>query len=150
MIDHVWTVVCSRAIVDRSSNNVSIQNVLEQFSVRAEPKPDALIAVPFEVMTLWARSDFSVPASGSERLTLYSPSGVKIGERVFALDLMGNVRRYRTRASFNGLPASEPGRYAFRVELQEGDDDEWRAVAAVPLEVIFEQPEPDQGESEEG
>jgi hypothetical protein len=149
MIEHVWTVVCSRAVVDRFSNNVSIQNVIEQFSVRAEPKPGALIPVPFEVMTLWARSDFSVPASGTERLTLYSPSGVKIGERVSSLDLTGNVRRYRTRTTFDGLPAGEPGRYVFQVELQEENKDEWYGVATVPLEVIFEQPEPDQGESEE-
>ena len=30
MIDHVWSLVCSRAVVDTESNNISIQNILER------------------------------------------------------------------------------------------------------------------------
>jgi len=94
MIDHVWTVVCSRAVVDRFSNNVSLQNVLEQFSIRDEPEPGGLIPIPFEVMTLWTRSDFEMPAQGSQRLTLFSPSGDIIKEHEFAVDLTADFRRF--------------------------------------------------------
>lgn len=149
MIDHVWTVVCSRAVVDRFTNNVSLQNAIEQFSIKGEPEPDALLPIPFEIMTLWTRSDLNVPATGSQRLTLISPSGEKMKEMVFTLNLTGKYRRFRTRAAFNGLIASEPGRYVFQVEFQETAEHDWQIVANVPLEVIFEQPEVDQDGSEE-
>ena len=35
----------------------------------------------------------------------------------------------------------DPGRYVFRVELQDEDETEWHDVAAIPLEVEFSPPE---------
>ena len=137
MIDHVWTVICSRAVIDRYTNNVSIHDVLEIVTIKDQLEPNTILPLAFEVLTLWARTDFAIPARGKQRLTVYSPSGEKIKEHKFDLDLTGNFRRFRTRASFSGLLISEPGRYVFHVELQDHAE-EWHQVAAVPLEVVFE------------
>jgi hypothetical protein len=149
MIDHVWTVVCSRAVIDETSKNISIQNVIERFTVEGDPKPDSFIAIPFDVITLWARSDFASPARGRGRTVLLSPAGIQLGSHEFDLDMSGNYRRYRARLHFNGLPANQAGRYVFRVDLLKEGENEWRTVATIPVEVIFEQPDTDQRESEE-
>lgn len=138
MIDHVWTVVCSRAVIDRDSNNLSIHDVIEQLTIQGEPVPDASAPIELEVVTLWARKDLDVPARGYGRLTFLSPSGkTKAGPFPIDIDL-SEYRRYRTRARFRSLPVGEPGCHTFRIDYKAEDGKRWRRVAAIPLEVIFE------------
>jgi len=141
MIDHVWTVVCSQAVIDRDTNNVSLHNVAEQITIQDRPDPDASALIPLEVVTLWARSDLSIPSRGQGRFTFVSPSGkTKVGPTLFDIDL-SEYRRYRTRTRLRVLPVGEPGRYIFRVDYKDENGQRWRKVAAVPLEVTFESPE---------
>lgn len=143
MIDHVWTVVCSQAIVDRDSNNVSLQNVIEQITIADVPKPDGIIPLGLQVMTLWARSDFDVPSRGQARLTLLLPSGKSAKEFESILDL-SEARRLRTGLRVEGFPASESGRYSFRVEFRNEGEELWHLGATVPIEVVFEPPKAEQ------
>jgi len=147
MIDHVWTVVCSRAVTDRESNNVSLQNVVEQITIRGEPIPDAMVPIPLDVVTLWVRANTDIPSRGYTRLIFLSPSGTVIGSLESEVDL-SEYERYRTRTHFQGLPVTEPGRYTFRVELQNEGESEWHQVALIPLRIIFMPPEAEQAESE--
>ena len=142
MIEHVWTVVCSRAVIDRHTNNVSLEGVIEQLNVTIKeemPEPTEILPISLEIMTLWARSDFDAPIKGRERVAVVSPSGVVNGPFETNIDL-SSAKRLRTRGKFDGLLA-EPGRHTFRVEFQNEGEIEWRQVAAVPIEVIFVSPE---------
>ncbi len=140
MIDHVWTVVCSDAVIDQFSNNVSLHNVIEQVNVRREPEPGRRLSDPIHIMTLWVRRNLKEPSRGRARLAFVSPSGV-VGDPIeYPVDLSENHRN-RMRITMRGLPIEEPGRHAFRVELQNEDEAEWHEVAAIPLEVNFVPPE---------
>ena len=141
MIDHVWTVVCSWAVVDRRSNNVSLENVIEQVTIADTPRPGGILALPFDVMTLWARADFGVPTSGRGRLVLLSPSGKELKASEYDIELTGKAKRYRSVVHFDALPVGEPGRCIFRTELWNAGKAEWDKKADVPLEVVFEPPE---------
>lgn len=140
MIDHVWTVVCSRAVIDRESNNVSLQNIIDQINIRGEPIPDSVVAVQVEVMTSWVRADFDVPSQATTRLTFLSPSGNVLGSFESDIDL-SEYERFRARAKFGGLPMPEPGRYTFRMELKNKGGSEWHEVATIPLKIVFGSPE---------
>jgi len=140
MIDHVWTVVCSRAVIDRESNNVSLQNIIDQINIRGEPIPDSVVAVQVEVVTSWVRADFDVPSQATTRLTFLSPSGNVLGSFESDIDL-SEYERFRARAKFEGLPMPEPGRYAFRMELKNIGGSEWHEVATIPLKIVFGSPE---------
>lgn len=141
MIDHVWTVVCSRAVIDRESNNVSLQNVLEQVTIATEPMPKTLMPLPFDVVTLWARADPDQPCSGRMRLTLVFPSGGTFEAPLEAEIDLSKVERNRQRFRFPGLPMAESGRHIFRVELIQNDQLDWHQVASVPLTIILKRPE---------
>jgi hypothetical protein len=141
MIDHVWTVICSRAIIDKDSNNVSIQNVLEQVTVGIEPMPETLIPMSFEVITLWARGDPSKPIRGRMRLTFLFPSGQAFEEPVEAEINLSRTERQRQIFRFPGLPVTEPGRHIIRIECLEEGESEWHEVARTPLRLIFKPPE---------
>lgn len=147
MIDHVWTVVCSQIVIDRDSNNVSLQNIIEQINIRAEPMPDGKLPIVLHTMTLWVRTDSNTPARGRGRVKFVSPSGQAAAPLEFDINL-SEYTGHRTRGKFGGLPVTEPGRYSFRVDFQEEGEDEWRQVASVPVEVIFTPPESEQEEPE--
>ena len=61
MIDHVWTVLCSHAVIDRDSNSVSLLDVIEQLNIGDEPSPEGRIISSLDLMTLWAREDIDRP-----------------------------------------------------------------------------------------
>ena len=156
MIDHVWTVLCSHAVIDRDSNNVSLLDVIEQLNIRDRSSSEKSIVfsldpmtLSLDLMTLWARSDIDVPAQGRGRVTFLSPSGeVSDGPFEFGVDLSQH-RRIRTRGSFKALHVTEPGRYLFRVELQNEGETEWCQVAMIPLEInILPPDETEQTETE--
>jgi hypothetical protein len=147
MIEHVWTVVCSRAVVDRESNIISLHDIIEQLNIEGEPVPDGMIPLRLEVATLWTRSNFDVPERGRARLVFLSPTRMIGNPPEVEVDL-SNVKRHRTMWRFQGLPASESGRHIFRVEFQDEGETEWRQVAAVPLEIIFTPPDLPSSKSE--
>lgn len=139
MIDHVWTVLCSRSIIDSESNNVTLQNVVEQLNISGEPTPEGMVPVELEVVTLSARADFALPGRGKGRVRLVPPSGDSVDVFEFDVDLSKH-KRHRHRGHIRGLSVSGPGRYVFEVELRCQGDTEWSVVAVVPLEVVFVPP----------
>ena len=135
MIDHVWSLVCSRAVVDTESNNISIQNILERITVDAEPRPDLAIPVDHEVVSSWTRHDLSAPARGQMRILWVAPSGQTVRSYTQTADLTEHAN-LRTRVRFPSMPYVELGRHFVCVELQDEGAGAWRRVAAIPLEML--------------
>lgn len=136
MIDQVWTVLCSRSVIDIETNNVSIQDVIEQLNIPGDPKPDGLLAIPFEIISLWARSDPKHPEQGTERITFITPSGKSTMVVESSINL-SEAERHRNRVKFPGLPIAEEGRYQFIIEFKL-DDGEWTKATILPLSIQFD------------
>lgn len=147
MIEHVWTVVCSRVVVDKESNNLSIQNVLERVTIQGEPMPETLLPMPFEVVTMWTRTDPDKPARGSMRMQMLFPSGEVFETREADITMLKHLT-YRIKNLFSGLPIAEAGRHLFTVELRNEGEEKWRQVAVVPLMITFKPPEEEQADNE--
>lgn len=141
MICHVWTVLCSHAVIDKESNNVSLLDVVEQLNIRDEPSPEGGILFSLDLMTLWARACLDRPAQGRGRVTFLSPSG-EVKEGPFAYDIdLSEHKRNRSTGRFRSLHMSESGCHTFRVELQNEGETEWHQVADIPLEIDFTPPD---------
>lgn len=147
MIDHIWTVVCSRVVIDQETNNVSIQNAIEQLNIPAEPIPEGVIPVQLDLVTFCVRSDPDTPCRGELRLSFRTPSNRVLATFERAIDLSEH-ERHRNRMRFNGLAAEESGRHYFDVDLRNEGGTEWHHVSAVPLTIEFEPPEEEQAEDE--
>jgi len=139
MIKHVWTVLCSQAVIDKRTNNISLHNVVEQLNIHHEPVPEAIVEHPLELMTLWARSDLEVEAMGYARMRLVDPAGEIAKEIEYIIDLTV-YRRTRAGGKITKLPVDSPGVWVFRIEYRLDPDDLWQKVAEIPLEVIFNPP----------
>ena len=141
MIDHAWTVICSHAVIDRDTNNVSLLDVVEQLDIGDKPSPEGGILFYLDVMTLWSRADYNMPAQGRGRVSFLSPTG-KVNDGPFKFDIdLSRHNRHRTRGRFRALRVTESGRYTFLVELQVEGQTEWHEVAAIPLEINFLPPD---------
>jgi hypothetical protein len=136
MIEHIWSILCSRAVIDSETNNVSIQDVIEQITVNAEPAENGFLPIPFELITLWDREEINEATKGIERVTFITPSSKSTVISEVEIDLT-KVERHRQRVRFPGLPINEAGKYYFKVEVKNGNN-EWKQVAAIPLKVLFQ------------
>ena len=135
MAQHIWTVPCRFSMTDRETNNMSLIEVLEQFTVPAVPpkQPNrALVPAIFDVVTLWGRDDDEQEEDSFGRLSLISPNGETLLEYPYQIDLREN-KRFRSAARIVGVPARQTGRYQFRIEQRGAANDEWQAVASIPL-----------------
>jgi hypothetical protein len=152
MIEHVWSVVCSKSIIDGESNNISLLEVIEQVNVPAPPhvnlevpppadpsEAKAAIAIPFELVTLWTRAFDGEASQGKGRIATIGVSGNRKEFPPFDINLMANDR-IRTRARFMGLEYRQPGRMSFIVELKNDGEDTWKSVATIPLVIGFGRP----------
>lgn len=142
MIEHVWSVLCTRSLIDRETNNISLIDVVEQMTINAPPPPEGaegLAPLQFELVSLWSRRHDDKPVQGRARIRFFRPSGPVGAVTEISVDLM-TFRRTRARSRISGLPIREAGRHSFEVDVWDEEHKEWRGVARIPIEVAFGPP----------
>lgn len=136
MAEHLWSVLCHKASIDRDSNVVSLLEVAESFEIGGIPK-DAKVVVPLnlELVSFWTRSKPEERETATSRYWLVEPDGTRFSGGESTIDLTTGGRS-RTIVRMNGLPLTGPGVYTFNVDLK-GPDGRWMEVAKIPLEVTY-------------
>lgn len=142
-VRHVWTVVCEKTVVDRQTNNVSM-DVLEQLNLSAaslqQQEEGNLVAHPIVVASYWYRANVDTAARGNARVSVRDPHDKELGAVDIDVDLTKLVR-LRTFCRMGGLPVSGPGYYFFVTEMQNGEG-QWEEVARVPLQIVVREEPP--------
>jgi hypothetical protein len=133
---HLWTIACSRAVTDMDTHNVSLQNIVEELTIRDSPRPDGVLPVEVQVVSLWMRDVLTAPEKGQIRISFRTPKGKSLKKSEGILDLRTKPRA-RVKAVFLGLPLAESGLYSFRVDARQDEGARWRKSAEVPLIVTF-------------
>lgn len=138
MIEHAWTLACTKSIVDAQTNNMSITEVLEQVNVEGPVQFPTIAPMQADVVSVWYRSNPDRGTRGSGRLTFVGPDRNPVGPaHDFAIDLTGYYRA-RTVTRLAGLPLTGAGIYAFKVEMRADVNGAWREVASVPINVTVQ------------
>ena len=135
MIEHVWSVLCSRSTIDSESNNVSIYNVIEQLNLAGlGGQGPGLLPMELEVVSLWIADE--IPIRGFTRLRLHMPTSVGEPSNEGMIDLtQPGISRFRTRQRMVGLQFEGYGLYWWHVEYRADGTDAWETVARLPLEI---------------
>lgn len=133
MIEHGWTVVCNRCIVDPSTNNASLMEVFEQANVEGSVQFPVVAPLQLDIVTAWHRSDPERGERGTGRFRMINPDGTALAATEYAIDLT-HFFRSRAIGRLAGLPLAALGRYFFQVEIRVGEHD-WREVAKIPFHV---------------
>lgn len=126
MAEHVWTVICRRAIVDEATKVPSLIDIVEGFEFIGTENIEAQTAFPLElaVVTQWARSDANTPEMARHRLKILGP---KLPEAPppslpeVTIDLTSG-RFHRTTFAIQGFPNYGMGDYSVLIELLVGGE----------------------------
>src|SRR6266542_2525413 len=139
MIEHIWSVLCSRSIIDSETNSISLLDILEQLQIASAPIPDGgviNVTFNFELVSLWNRGRDNEPSRGRGRILVQNPSHTIIGQSEFEIDLSSH-QGMRTRTKSPGLPVQQAGRHFFVIQFQGHSETEWREVAHIPLDILL-------------
>ena len=146
MIVHIWSVLCSKALIDNVNNNVSLLEVREQLNIVVPTLPlpggsALLIPETCDLVSLWSRDDNDQPSRGQGQIILLKPSGERaVPEPIsYEIDLSAHPRT-RMVTRIGGFPVTESGRYNFHVQYRNDGETEWRDAAKIPLQVTIETP----------
>lgn len=137
MIEHVFSVLCSGTSIDAETNAVSLFKVLEQLTVFTETTDLVRINIHFEILSLWTRQSPDIPCQGKLRVIFCSPSNQQKQQAEMPIDLSQAIN-YRSKLISDGLELTGPGKYYFRIELQEEDQADWQMVASLPILVSYQ------------
>lgn len=139
MARHMWSVLCTKAIIDRDSNIVSLIGAVDTLSFTDDEDvllerikgEDAMgVQVDMELVMMWARSDFEVPEEAMARVSILAPS--KAGNRVAPFPIrLQETTHFRVKLQVTGIPFEGFGIYYFVVETQRGKG--WVESARLPL-----------------
>jgi hypothetical protein len=141
----LWALLCQGAIVDKTTNNLSAFNIIEQVAVPVPP-PDARLpevvpvdAVPalFQFVILFGRSDPEVPELGRARLHAVKPDGIRAEPQEFEVDLQ-QFPRNRSMFRIPGIPATTAGDFLFLVDGL-ADDANWIELFRLPIAVVLDE-----------
>ena len=141
MAEHLWTVLCSKAVFDKDTNNVSLIEIIEELAVSPLPEQEKItLPISLELVMLTMRSEPDQPESVAGQLSLLTPEGNKLPSGRFEIDLSEKLR-HRTRMRMSTLPLEGPGLYHFLIEFLDKETDKWSEVYRLPLNIHHTQNE---------
>lgn len=138
---HIWSVLCRRSIIDNETNNISLNDVLEQLTVgvkakqQVAPMPEVInIPIDYEVVSLWLRGDEKGHVQVDTEIEIMQPNGKSAKTFPQKIDMPEKIQRSRTRYRINGFVVTMPGRYWFKVKIKEKDG-QFKIVSEMPLDI---------------
>ena len=136
----IWAILCKNVIVDQQSNNVSLIEVIDEFTIPVPPpvnlpeidgEPGILLDV--SLVVLWARSHRDTPEKAQSRTSIVTPDGTEARSLENEVDLTEAIRA-RAIGRIVGFPhpLNHGGEYLFRIELKVPGSD-WKEELELPL-----------------
>ena len=142
---HIWTIFCRNVLEDKNSGNLSLVDIVERMTFSAElpeERPYIVpIPIPFYIVSSWLKPDDSDNKSYYTRIRFMSPDEAELVNREQSLEFE-NSAKLRVSGQVGSLPYTRNGAYEFEVSFR--SDGDWQVVAHIPLEIVHEQPQPEE------
>jgi hypothetical protein len=146
-IEHMWSILCEKSITDQDSNNISLQNVLEQLQINPNENAklgndlnsaEKTVPINFELISLWDRV---VPGDIDEQVTvaLLDPEEKIIAATDHPLKLAASLQRLRFRIRYNAMKVTIPGKYRFSIRMKK--ENGYEEVGKAYLEIKIAAPQ---------
>lgn len=145
MANHVWSVLCKQAIVDKYTGELVLINMVEGLDVTAkraqeDADPEELLSswavVPADlvVVTLLTRSDPAIEEQVKLRVRFVAPDGEEYKEEMIKEASLAEFPRMRAIMKMKNIPLKGEGWHWLKVDLEESAD-KWSNAASLPLQV---------------
>lgn len=142
MMNHLWSLLCKKAIVDVQTNSLSLFGVLEQATItitsKKELKEISVIPMDFDLASFWVDEDGRADKQRDIQMLIEisGPDKKKTELSKQKIEVKKGIKRMRTFNHFDGIKFRGPGIYKFVIKHKVGGN--YRTVAEVPLEVIVQ------------
>ena len=146
MAKHIWTALCRKAIIDQSTQQTSLNEILEGLETsekisRSEEDGNKLKFIPldFNLVSYWVRSTPGKPENYSYlKVTLTCPDKSKHVQPEQKIDLKSN-EKIRIILIGNAFPFVGYGEYYFLVQFKKSrkKTERWIKVAEIPLTLSY-------------
>lgn len=137
---HIWSILCQNSLIDTDTNNLSINNVLEQLVVSVQQKDmkangNVNIPLIYEVVNFWVKEDKEKLVKAEVLIEFTDPKGLILKSFPQNVEMPLNINRFRTRFKVQGMSLTISGKYKFVVKVKESDKTDYRIVSEIPLDV---------------
>ena len=145
-IEHIWTVICSNSTTDQQTNNMSLFNLVENFSVvvknkdNSEIEKDKKIIIPFgqEVVSRFRRKVIGDDLVFEMRIDFVNSLGeVTEGKEIKTMSFPKKFSNMRIIDKIDNLPVTNSGLYKFSIKIREVGETKFEEVGVAPLEVTI-------------
>lgn len=142
MINHIWTVICTKSVIDSETNNISLIDTIELLTVNVTSGAGNIgetinLAINFEIISLWERFPYDEPIRRSARLQVKLPDGT-YGANPCTFEVnLSTTHRTRSRVRVNSFEIKDEGRYLIVMELADATGS-WSQKHEIPLEIRFQ------------
>lgn len=131
MIEHLWSVLCSKSIVDNDTNNISLFELIEDLTIE-NFSGARLTQVEYEITSCWFRESLEKEEDNEYRINLITPSGKDKGGPEIKLHFKKGINRIRSRSLFHAFPVEEMGIHRFKISLKD-QKGKYKEVASIPI-----------------
>lgn len=143
MLNHVWSVLCRRAIIDSSTNNLTISDVLEELTIdikvekqNADKMKQINLPLEFEIVSMWKKEDVVTTHLKADcEIEVLSPEGKQMKTFTQLVDMPSGMKRLRTILKVMGFVVEGSGEYLLKVSVKEEGHKTFKAVSELPLVV---------------
>ncbi|MFA6417341.1 MAG: hypothetical protein WCW61_04070 [Patescibacteria group bacterium] len=137
---NIWTILCSRSLIDQRTNSLSLIDCVDELTVtfsKLEEMSAANKNIPviLEVVSLWHDEAKELERNLTYVIEITDPQGQKVGEFKNEAKFVVGSTRLRAITGINGLRLTSEGKYLFKVLLQ--NTNELKLISEIPVDVKF-------------
>lgn len=133
----IWAILCSNSSVDQQTNNISLFQLIDQYTVpsAALADPNAFLGAPSQLVMMLRRDGGEYPKEDfTVVMEAIAPSGdVLISAEISAV-FPENKRRLRVIGNNEGMPIRGDGTHLFRLTIKKGEKSE--ILGEVPVDIV--------------
>ncbi len=147
-LKHIWSVLCSSSIVDQDTNNLSLNSLIEQISIKiskedvekkeTEKSKGFAVNIPLQVVTRIMKKVPESSLSFKLKLDLLNPDGQIIDSmKPIDITLKKELKNLRVRNNISTLLVDKEGTYTIVISLKETGEVKFTEVDRLPLDVVI-------------
>jgi hypothetical protein len=142
MINHVWSALCSKSVIDVDTNTISMFDMIEALTVgiadNAPARKDGeqiTIPINYEAVSYWIRQSDKETEYATLELEILDPKGKVLHKMQNKMEFKQGLKRLRSRVKMFGLNVTHEGIYKFIIKITQ--EDKTDIVAELPVDVNF-------------
>jgi hypothetical protein len=141
MIEHLWTILCVKAIIEADTGALSLIEIIEDAIITVVGPSDERIAVPVDwtIVSTWARRQPDQPCKGVARVNVYAPAGEVLNDRPIEVEIdLSAVAKGRTIGKMKAFPLKGSGKYSCEISLKDSKG-EWIPVGSYHFNIVIQE-----------